>query len=224
MIWNTSGLPQTVVKPGSNYVALFNTETESVTRLRLEGFDPHNLQGMHGLDAFVDRKVDGSPKVTLFLVNHRLPADLDQVHETGADSTIEVFETRLGSNYATHLRTLRDEDFIVTPNALVATSPTTFYLTNGALSHSSECGLVDQMYRRSSSENWSGEQILLISFNFAVFKQARRMEWLIHPAESGVAYCDLDQPNKLCSLAVADIALPNGIAKVNFFSLTTARR
>jgi hypothetical protein len=66
----------------------------------------------------------------IYAVNHRKPADPKSAPVTGADSTIEIFKTTVGSTALTHLRTLRDP-VILTPNDIVG-SPDgeSFFFTN----------------------------------------------------------------------------------------------
>ncbi|KAJ7925192.1 hypothetical protein B0H13DRAFT_1975435 [Mycena leptocephala] len=62
----------------------------------------------------------------IYAVNHRKPADPKSAPVTGADSTIEIFKTTVGSTALTHLRTLRDpsdgESFFFTNDHATKTS------------------------------------------------------------------------------------------------------
>jgi len=76
-------------------------------------------------------------EVFIYAVNHRKPADPNSASITGADSTIEIFKTTVGSTTLTHLRTIRDP-VIIAPNDIVG-SPDgeSFFFTND---HDSKTG------------------------------------------------------------------------------------
>jgi sugar lactone lactonase YvrE len=66
----------------------------------------------------------------VYLVNHRKPIGGKDAEEVGADSSIEIFKTTVGSETLTHITTIEDQ-VIITPNDLVG-SPDgkSFYFTN----------------------------------------------------------------------------------------------
>lgn len=75
-------------------------------------------------------------RLRLFIVNHRpsidystSPPSYPDNSQTGANSTIEIFETRLGSDTADHIRTVA-HPLIRTPNDVEPASEDTFYVTN----------------------------------------------------------------------------------------------
>jgi hypothetical protein len=121
-------------------------KTSEHRKLRLENLPDRLLQNgihTHGLDLFIHPEPSDSDLETqsaeteskqsqprhasLYLINHRFPDD-DQSSGT-ADSVIEVFDTTIGSDQATHRRTIQ-HDLIVTPNNLVALNQDSFYVTN----------------------------------------------------------------------------------------------
>jgi hypothetical protein len=120
---DASAMP--TVSPG--YFAMYDTRTGQRQRLDLAGLDAGF--NPHGFDLFVEQ-VGDERRATIFAISHRMPS---AGAEEGADSVIEVFETTIGTSTFDHVRTLRDP-FIVTPNSVVALSPSTFYVTNGASS------------------------------------------------------------------------------------------
>ncbi|KAK0559236.1 hypothetical protein OC844_004553 [Tilletia horrida] len=74
------------------------------------------------------------PTLYFFLNNHRPP--LDPVtgeplvaHKVGANSTVEIFKTTLGSNTAEHVRTYA-HDLIATPNRVAPVTEDSFLVTN----------------------------------------------------------------------------------------------
>ncbi|KDE03691.1 hypothetical protein MVLG_05822 [Microbotryum lychnidis-dioicae p1A1 Lamole] len=122
---NASKLPEHSV----DYVAVMDLNTLKHRRLEIvaptevtKDFNTHAIEGFHRAS---DRK-----HLTLFLNSHRPPAEgRDLAPKLGADSVIEVFETRTGSNQLKWLKTIR-HPLIRTPNNIVATSETSFYVTN----------------------------------------------------------------------------------------------
>ncbi|PLW16205.1 hypothetical protein PCANC_12536 [Puccinia coronata f. sp. avenae] len=130
----------------ADYVAILDLKTSEHRKLRLENLPDRLLQNgihTHGLDLFIHPEPSDSDVETqsaeteskqsqprhasLYLINHRFPDD-DQSSGT-ADSVIEVFDTTIGSDQATHRRTIQ-HDLIVTPNNLVALNQDSFYVTN----------------------------------------------------------------------------------------------
>ncbi|KAF7361957.1 Serum paraoxonase/arylesterase 2 [Mycena venus] len=107
-----------------DYLATYNPDTGVVARLEptLPGFMSH------GMD--VVPSASNPDELFIYAVNHRKPADRASAPVTGADSTIEIFKTTVGSTALTHLRTIRDA-VIVTPNDIVG-SPDgkSFFFTN----------------------------------------------------------------------------------------------
>lgn len=109
---NTSRIPLPWTRDTlGSYIALFDTNTEKITKLRLEGLpeDSLGLQALHSLDLVVDRSVEPA-RATVFLVNHKPPAgsvagDVTAAARYGADSVVEIFETEFGSDVLTWKRT-----------------------------------------------------------------------------------------------------------------------
>lgn len=128
-------------RAGRDYLAVLDTanttgsHTTRTKRLQLKNF--HGLAGegsltVHGLGTWSDPHSD---RLRLFVVNHRPPVDAAtgaislELAEQGANSTIEIFETRLGSDEATHIRTVA-HPLIHTPNDVDGIGPDSFYVTN----------------------------------------------------------------------------------------------
>ncbi|GAA6025294.1 hypothetical protein JCM8202_002680 [Rhodotorula sphaerocarpa] len=112
-------------------VRLFDFKSQTHREMMLSGL-PHEARGvwLHGMDAIAHP--DDPSLLVLFLVSHRPPADRSRAHETGADSVVEIFETRPGSSsshVAKWVATARHEA-IRTPNNIVATGPRSFYVSN----------------------------------------------------------------------------------------------
>lgn len=109
---------------------------ERTKHVKLQGFSGLYGEGSftsHGMGAWVD-PTPGSDRIRLFLVNHRPTIDpvtqalvLDE--NTGANSTIEIFETTVGSDTAQHIRTVA-HPLLRTPNDVDGLGPDSFYVTN----------------------------------------------------------------------------------------------
>lgn len=123
---------------GSEYMAILDTKatgpySSRIKRIQTPNFQGHDGKGtllLHGIGAFVGKDGLGGnaddQSLRLFLINHRVQVD---PHIHGANSTVELFETTLGSDTMTHIKTFAHPD-IFTPNNLVPTGPESFYFTN----------------------------------------------------------------------------------------------
>ncbi|KAJ7287636.1 hypothetical protein C8J57DRAFT_1446322 [Mycena rebaudengoi] len=95
---------------------------------------------LHGMD--VVPSAANPSELFIFAVNHRKPADVHAAATIGADSTVEIFKTVLGTTQLTHLRTVRDP-VIITPNDIVGSADgKSFYFTND---HGAKTGLVRKL-------------------------------------------------------------------------------
>lgn len=127
---NASGMSE------DDHVAVYDYETNSITRLNFTGLSSRSGISLHGMDVVISAQDPST--LYVYLVNHRKPAAGDP-SSVGADSVIEVFETRLGDSELRHLRTFEDPAVIITPNDVVG-SPDgrSMYFTND---HSQKSGL-----------------------------------------------------------------------------------
>lgn len=168
----------------SDTIKIYDTSTGSVKTVVISN-PPAHLQRLrlHGIDAFVDPADD--KKLTFFLNNHAAyPGEKGKDSKKhGADSTIEVFESRLGDTNWKHVRTIRD-DKVYTPNNIVATGPGSFYVTNDNVA---KTGLIRQgvLVRMP----WSAGNIAYCTFT---------------PGSSG---------SHTCIEAIGGLLYPNGIAR-----------
>lgn len=105
-------------RTAEDYVATYNHQTGKVTKLHVRGLpDPRGLN-LHGMDVVTDKH--DPDHLWMYLVNHRPPLDPSiDAHQFGADSVVEVFKTKLGSNSIEWVRTFADPSIIVTPNDIV---------------------------------------------------------------------------------------------------------
>jgi sugar lactone lactonase YvrE len=135
---------------------------------------------LHAIDAWIDPK--DSEKLTFFINNHGVPAEGDP-HKVGADSTVEIFETRLGSKTWRHVQTVR-HPLVLTPNNIVSTGPRSFYISNDHF-HKTSFKRILPLYRLPGSAG----------------------------AASSVVHCDASSGAPVCIEAATGIQYPNGIAK-----------
>ncbi|KAJ7132849.1 hypothetical protein C8R43DRAFT_895364 [Mycena crocata] len=120
---NTSG-------PNADYIATYNPATGTVARLQ------PSFPGLsvHGLDVVPSAK--NRSELFIYAVNHRKRPNAEK---HGADSSIEIFETAVGSTKLTHLRTVTDK-IILTPNDVVGgPDGKSFFFTND---HAAKIGLM----------------------------------------------------------------------------------
>ncbi|KAI6046091.1 hypothetical protein EDC04DRAFT_1872068 [Pisolithus marmoratus] len=128
--FNASGMSE------DDHVAVYDYETNSVTRLAFTGLSSRGGISLHGMDVVSSAQEPST--LYVYLVNHRKPAAGDP-SRVGADSVIEVFETRLGDSELRHIRTFESPTVIITPNDVVG-SPDgkSVYFTND---HARKSGL-----------------------------------------------------------------------------------
>lgn len=129
-----------------DYVAILDTKASGPASSRITKVALRNFAGVegdgtinvHGVGVHLDSPAtvaEGEqPKLRVFLVNHRPPLVENYV---GANSTVELFETALGSDSMDHIRTYHS-DVIMTPNDVSPTGPDSFIFSND---HSVKAGL-----------------------------------------------------------------------------------
>ncbi|KAF7874879.1 hypothetical protein EAF04_002053 [Stromatinia cepivora] len=127
-------------------IAILDTRGNGSLESRLQWMTTENFSGnngdgtfnLHGFDIRPDAKTD---TLRILLINHRLPIDpitgasLDAV-SLGANSTIELFHSQLGSGSMRHVRTYTDPA-IQTPNQVAWVDDDAFVFTND---HSAKVG------------------------------------------------------------------------------------
>jgi arylesterase/paraoxonase len=133
---NSSAL---LARTSKDYVATYDHKSRKVTKLNIVGLtDPRGLN-VHGMDVVADEH--DSDLLWVYFVNHRPPLDPSvDARQVGADSSIELFKTRLGTDSIEWVRTFVNPEIIVTPNDIVGgTNGKEFWFTND---HQSKLGLV----------------------------------------------------------------------------------
>ena len=112
---------------GLDYVAMYNPRTYRVSRLNVTNLLSRGFSS-HGMD--VVPSSSNPSELFLYLVNHRTPVGGKNPWVVGADSSIEIFKTTVGSQSMVHHATIEDP-LIMTPNDVVG-SPDgkSFHITN----------------------------------------------------------------------------------------------
>lgn len=136
-------------RPKTDAVYVFDTRGDGsvasrITKLKIDGFSGVNGDGsinLHGIGVHIMPSTSASapdeaapkPSLRLFLNNHRptLGANGQPVdnHKTGANSTVEIFETTLGSDSMRHVKTFHNP-LIRTPNRVAPVGPNSFLFSN----------------------------------------------------------------------------------------------
>lgn len=131
LLLNASGRSQ------EDYVATYDPQNSRITRLTVSGF-PQGLS-LHGMD--VVPSASNHKELFVYLVNHQPFVDKDP-QKFGANSTIEIFKTKIGGSTLTHLHTVHSP-VILSPNDIVG-SPDgkSFYFTNDAGAKTGLVGLL----------------------------------------------------------------------------------
>ena len=110
-----------------DYIATYDPATGTVTRLTFSGFP--TFQGYSSIGLDVVPSASDPERLFIYAVNHRKPVK-GPGKLVGADSVIEIFETTVGGNTLTHLRTI-ESPVINTPNDITgAPDGRSFYFTN----------------------------------------------------------------------------------------------
>jgi len=77
-------------------------------------------------------------ELLVYAINHRPPTTGD-AKDVGADSVVELFTTKPGSNELQYVKTFEDPSVIITPNDVVGYGDGSFYFTND---HRKRIGIV----------------------------------------------------------------------------------
>ncbi|GAA5820789.1 hypothetical protein JCM11251_003160 [Rhodosporidiobolus azoricus] len=122
---NASALP---LGKSQDKLVLLDLRTRNYQDVKLSGL-PDEAQGVwvHGMDVY--RSPSEPEKLSLFLISHRPPSKRSSAPLVGADSVVEIFETRLGEKEARWVKTVRHEK-VKTQNSIAAVGERAFYVTN----------------------------------------------------------------------------------------------
>ncbi|KAG6856100.1 hypothetical protein H0H87_007436 [Tephrocybe sp. NHM501043] len=138
-----------------DYVATYDPSSGRVTRLKFVHFESERGFSAHGMD--VVQSSSNSEELFVYLINHRAPLN-QSAHEVGADTSVEVFKTVVGSDTLTYIRTFEDPQVIICPNDVIGyPDGQSFYFTND---HSIRVGLFRalELFRSVSSVGYCNAQ------------------------------------------------------------------
>ncbi|KAI5474677.1 arylesterase / paraoxonase [Pseudohyphozyma bogoriensis] len=126
----------------------YDFSTKKSTTLTLTNL-PSSSNGIwvHGMTGYAGEE----GKITLFLVSHPPPVEREKAGQVGADSVVEVFETRVGSREARWVYTVESE-LVRTPNAVAAVSETGVYVTNDHADKISFTRYTETIYATKSTD------------------------------------------------------------------------
>jgi len=124
----------------TDHIAIYDPVSNNIIHTRLEGFTDTRGLGTHGMDVVASKF--NKEELFVYLVNHRPPWDETTAHQQGADSVIEIFKTKIGSDVLTHVTTV-DDPLVLTPNDVIGSSDgKSFYVTND---HDTKVGLMREV-------------------------------------------------------------------------------
>lgn len=112
-----------------DHISLYDFKTGKHEKLTIKGMPDeglHNLN-LHAIDIY--QRPSDREHLTVFVNSHRPPADRSTAPVVGANSVIEIFETRMGSKELQYVMTV-DHPLVRTPNNIVAMGERSFYFTN----------------------------------------------------------------------------------------------
>ncbi|KDR75055.1 hypothetical protein GALMADRAFT_523479 [Galerina marginata CBS 339.88] len=119
-----------------DYVATYDPATSRITRLTMPDFNNGRGFSSHGMDVVPS---DADPTVLfIYLVNHRVPLGGVRAKDVGADSSIEIFKTKVGGKTLEHIKTVEDPTIIAPNDVIGSADGTSFHFTND---HGSRVGL-----------------------------------------------------------------------------------
>ena len=185
---------------------MYDTQSGSISPIRITNRPVHLHElHLHGIDAFI--QPDDEKRLTFFLINHAVPEDKANAHHTGADSTIEIFQTTLGSLEWQWVSSVSHE-LMIAPNNIMATGPRQFYFTNDHNVKVSWVRFLILCYPLHP---------LTLSINYIDFSliKTRILSVLAIPGgKSDIVYCDTTLPSSpTCFQAATGFYHPNGIAR-----------
>jgi arylesterase / paraoxonase len=157
----------------------------------MENFNDRRGLSLHGMDV-VTSESDPSA-LYVYLVNHRPPNNQD-AQQVGADSSIEILKTSVGSDVLTHVKTV-ESPVIVTPNDIAGyPDGKQFYFTNDNVAK------VGSMVRDFLSSS---------GVNFQHAMQNRYLSRFVR-ADTSVGYCHAEDG---CKFAITGLQSVNGVAR-----------
>lgn len=116
---------QARLPPDSDYFAIvdFNwppIRSSHISKVKLENLPTGGTwRGLNlvGLDVVASR--DDPETIWVYAINHRPPLPPLNATLVGADSCVEIFKTKKGTDVFTYVRTIEDPEHLITPNDVV---------------------------------------------------------------------------------------------------------
>lgn len=108
---------------------MYDFTNNSHHRLKLVGMPKVAEENfnLHAIDVY--QSPSDREHLTIFVNSHRPPRDRATAGEVGAESVVEIFETRMGSKELKWVKTVQ-HSLMRTPNNLVAMDERSFYFSN----------------------------------------------------------------------------------------------
>ncbi|KAK4048282.1 hypothetical protein OIO90_005901 [Microbotryomycetes sp. JL221] len=122
---NSTALP-TVSKDG---IYLLDLKTNKFNKLNIRNMPPNALNNLnlHAIEVY--QSPSDRSHLTVFVNSHRPPQNRNLGPKQGANSVIEIFETRMGDKDLNWIKSV-EHPLIRTPNNLVAMGSRQFYVSN----------------------------------------------------------------------------------------------
>lgn len=161
------GFLNTTARGLTDRIAVLDTRGPGRLASRIKWLSVENFEGikgdatlnLHGFDIRVDENTDA---LHILLINHRPPMNPENgepldARIVGANSTVEHFQTEVGSDNMRHVRTYADH-LIQTPNRVAWVTDHSFVFTND---HSAKVGIVGSLsgYRERPLTPFSAESL-----------------------------------------------------------------
>jgi hypothetical protein len=145
MKWLPAALRLNAAGASQDYLAVYDPETSKTTKLTFSDWDDHRGFSSHGMDVVPSAS---DPSVLfVYLVDHRPPVDGQNAQLSGADSVLQIFKHKLGTDELMHVKTF-ESPLIITPNDVVGSDDgTSLYFTND---HGQKTGIVGLLLLRRS--------------------------------------------------------------------------
>jgi hypothetical protein len=120
-----------------DYVAIYDPISSQITKLKFSGVKDGYGFSSHGMDV-VPSASDPS-ELFVYLINHKPPVGAVDPRQTGADSVLEIFKHKVGSDTLVHVKTFVSP-LMIAPNDVVGSDDgTSLYFTND---HGQKTGIV----------------------------------------------------------------------------------
>lgn len=126
--WLPAAVRLNTVGASNDYVAVYDPETFKLTKLKFSGLDDRLGFSSHGMD--VIPSASNPSELFVYLVNHRPRPVGMPTEQYGADSVLEIFKHKIGTDKLTHIKTISNP-LVISPNDVVGSDDgESLYFTN----------------------------------------------------------------------------------------------